>query len=368
MKPLTLAAVVAVGMATGCATDDEIARHRALVELSGQARGLPKPFFRTTHNAGQGGILSFHRIYRPKPQEFGFQALSVAPDSFRRVVQTLIDRDYCFLTMSALAERLRNPEPPPGKFVCLTFDDGFVDNYSEAFAICRELGVPMTVYLVSGFVRREFPMWGIGLEEAIVANDALEFTWEGKELKLDARTMSRKRQAYLTVASLLVLAQPRNIERLCAELGARYGIDFMALSDRNALTPAMIREMHASGLVEFGAHSVRHAYLSRLEDSEARWEITQSKRDCETLIGAEIRHFAYPYGDSGSVGTREAAICRELGFLTAVTTESNTIFPSDRDRLLSLPRLTYNGYFQNTPLLDLLLSGTLPRLRRGLRG
>jgi peptidoglycan/xylan/chitin deacetylase (PgdA/CDA1 family) len=120
--------------------------------------------------------------------------------------------------------------------------------------------------------------------------------------------------------------------------------------------------------VEFGAHSVRHAYLSRLEDSEARWEITQSKRDCETLIGAEIRHFAYPYGDSGSVGTREAAICRELGFLTAVTTESNTIFPSDRDRLLSLPRLTYNGYFQNTPLLDLLLSGTLPRLRRGLRG
>jgi hypothetical protein len=51
-----------------------------------------------------------------------------------------------------------------------------------------------------------------------------------------------------------------------------------------------------------------------------------------------------------------------------VTTESNTIFPSDRDRLLNLPRLTYNGYFQNTPLLDLLLSGTLPRLRRGLRG
>src|SRR3979411_3390147 len=96
--------------------------------------------------------------------------------------------------------------------------------------------------------------------------------------------------AYLTVASLLVLAQPRNIERLCAELGARYGIDFMALSDRNALTPAMISEMHASGLVEFGAHSVRHAYLSRLEDSEPRWEITTSKRDVENTIGAETRN------------------------------------------------------------------------------
>jgi peptidoglycan/xylan/chitin deacetylase (PgdA/CDA1 family) len=320
------------------------------------------------HNAGQGGILSFHRIHHPKPHEFGSLPLSVAPDNFRRVVQTLIARDYCFLTMSALAERLRNPQPPPGKFVCLTFDDGFVDNYTEAFAICRELSVPMTVYLVSGFVRREFPMWGLGLEEAIVANDALEFTWEGKELKLDARTIRQKRQVYSAIASRFVLAPPGDIRQACTELGDRYGIDFMALSDRNALSGKMIVEMQASGLVEFGAHSAHHAYLGRLEDGEARCEITQSKRDCETLIGAEIRHFAYPYGDTESAGPREAAICREVGFHTAVTTESNTIFASDRDRLLSLPRLTYNGYFQNTPLLDLLLSGTLPRLRRGLRG
>jgi peptidoglycan/xylan/chitin deacetylase (PgdA/CDA1 family) len=345
--------------------DFKVELHRSVL-WSLAASGLPRVM--AGHNAGQGGILSFHRIYHPKPHEFGSQALSVAPDNFRRVVQTLIARDYFFLTMSALAERLRNPQPPPGKFVCLTFDDGFVDNYTEAFAICCELGVPMTVYLVSGFVRREFPMWGLGLEEAIVANDALEFTWEGKELKLDARTIRQKRQVHSAIASRFVLARPGDIRRVCSELGDRYGIDFMALSDRNALSGKMIAEMQASGLVEFGAHSVDHAYLSRLEGSGAHWEIMESKRDCEALVGAEIRHFAYPYGDEGSFGSREMEFCRELGFLTAVTTESNTIFASDRDRLLSLPRLTYNGYFQNTPLLDLLLSGTLPRLRRGLRG
>jgi peptidoglycan/xylan/chitin deacetylase (PgdA/CDA1 family) len=150
-------------------------------------------------------------------------------------------------------------------------------------------------------------------------------------------------------------------------LGARYGIDFMALSDQNALTPAMIREMHASGLVEFGVHSVHHAYLSHLDNSGAYREIMQGKRDCEALLGAEIRHFAYPYGDERSFGSREIKFCRELGFQTAVTTESNTIFAADRDRLLALPRLTYNGTFQDTPLLGLLLSGALPTLRRGLR-
>jgi peptidoglycan/xylan/chitin deacetylase (PgdA/CDA1 family) len=330
------------------------------------ASGVPR--LMAKRNAGQGAILSFHRVYLPKPHEFGSQALSVSPDNFRCVVRTLIDRGYRFLTMSALTERLRDPKLAQGKFVCLTFDDGFVDNYTQAFAICRDLGVPMTVYLVSGFIRREFPMWSFGLEAAIAANDALEFTWQSEELRVDARTMQQKRQAYFTVASRFVLAPPASILQACTELGDRYGIDFMALSDRNALTAAMIADMHASGVVEFGSHSAHHAYLSRLENSAAHSEIAQSKRDCEALLGAEIQHFSYPYGDHDSAGPREAAICHELGFHTAVTSESNTIFVSDRDRLLSLPRLTYNGNYQNTPLLDLLLSGTLPRLRRSLNG
>ncbi len=327
--------------------------------------GLPRIMAR--HHAGQGGILSFHRIHDPKPHEFGSHSLSVTPENFRRVIQTLVAQDYEFLTMSAVADRLRNREERRSKFVCLTFDDGYADNYTEAFAICREFAVPMTVYLVSGFVRRAFPMWSFGLEQVLAHNDLLRFTWEGRELQMDAGSMRKKRQAYFAAASLFVPSHPDKIKRACADLGARYGIDFMELSDRNSLTAAMIREMHASGLVEFGAHSVRHPCLSGLDSHDSHWEITEAMRDCRSLLGAEIRHFAYPYGDGNSYGAREIEFCRDAGLLTAVTTESNTIFASDRDRLLALPRLSYTGTFQTTPLLDLLLSGALPKLRRALR-
>jgi peptidoglycan/xylan/chitin deacetylase (PgdA/CDA1 family) len=327
--------------------------------------GLPRVMAK--HHSGQGGILSFHRIHDPKPHEFGSHSLSVTQENFRRVVETLAAQGYEFLTMTAVADRLRSREEPRGKFVCLTFDDGYADNYTAAYAICRQLAVPMTVYLVSGFVRREFPMWSFGLEEVLASNDVLRFTWEDKELRLDAGSMRKKRQAYFTVVSLFVPAHPDKIKRACADLGARYGIDFMALSDRHSLTPAMIREMQASGLVEFGAHSVRHPCLSGLDSHDSHWEITEAMRDCRSLLGTEVRHFAYPYGDGNAYGEREIAFCREAGFQTAVTTESNTIFASDRDRLLALPRLSYTGTFQTTPLLDLLLSGTLPKLRRALR-
>jgi peptidoglycan/xylan/chitin deacetylase (PgdA/CDA1 family) len=134
------------------------------------------------------------------------------------------------------------------------------------------------------------------------------------------------------------------------------------------LTPAMIREMQESGLVEFGAHSVRHARLGRLDEAESRWEIARSKSDCEAIVGQKVRHFAYPYGDAAAAGRREAAICAQTGFSSAVTTESRAIFPSDAGRPFALPRLTFNGCFSPAPQLDLLLSGTLPAVRRQWHG
>jgi hypothetical protein len=42
--------------------------------------------------------------------------------------------------MSAIADRLRNSEGRAQleRFICLTFDDGFVDIYAEAFAVTAQ--------------------------------------------------------------------------------------------------------------------------------------------------------------------------------------------------------------------------------------
>lgn len=314
--------------------------------------------------AGFGAILAFHRVHRPGAHEVGSQAISVPPETFRRVLDSLTTRNYRFVSMSGLIDILAGRTAANGRVVCLTFDDGFADTYTSAFAICRQYRVPMTVYLVSGFMKREFPMWGVCLEAALAASDQLAVPVEGEMLRLSCRTHRAKRMAFNTVAARLAAAHPDAIRRTCDWMATTFGIDVMAATDRNALTPAMIREMRDSGLVEFGAHSATHSRLGRLTDAEAREEIVRSKSDCQSLVGREIRHFAYPFGDAGAAGDREAAICAELGFSSAVTTESNTLFPADAARPFLLPRLTFNGTFSPDPQLDLLLSGTLPAVRR----
>lgn len=315
-------------------------------------------------HAGMGAILAFHRIRRPCGSDFGSREMSVAPELFCSILNALIARGYTFVSMSRLVDRLAGGPAIKVPFVCLTFDDGFVDTYTSAFSICRKYNVPMTVYLVSGYVNRAFPMWVLGLEAALTTTDALVLPVKGEMIRVHCPTPRAKRKAYKLLAARMAAAHPDDIRRTCDWLRQNCGIDTMAATDRACLTPAMVREMRDSQLVEFGAHSVRHPRLSKLSDAEAHYEIARSKIDCEALVGREIRHFAYPYGDGGAAGARETIICAELGLSSAVTTESNTLFHADAARPFTLPRLTFNGTFRGGRQLDLMLSGALPALRR----
>ncbi|MGA9854339.1 MAG: polysaccharide deacetylase family protein [Gammaproteobacteria bacterium] len=57
-----------------------------------------------------------------------------------------------------------------------------------------------------------------------------------------------------------------------------------------------IREWLAAGH-EIGSHSLTHPFLTRLPRSQAREEISASKKILEDLFGHPIQYFCYPYGD-----------------------------------------------------------------------
>jgi peptidoglycan/xylan/chitin deacetylase (PgdA/CDA1 family) len=317
---------------------------------------------------GVGSILTLHSVGEVAgSQGYWSHKFRVRPDYFRRLIEMLIDRDYDIVSMTEVARRLVGKSPSGRRFVCLSFDDGYRDNYDVAFPICASFGIPMVVHVTTGFVRRTDPMWWLGLEQIIVDNNVLELPWVGIVQHHPAVTPAQKRRAYEFAASLLVAAPRQQRRQACEELGATYGVSFMELTDRITLTPPMMQEMHASGLVEFGAHTVSHALLSCLSASDARNEIAESRHDLEDMLGDEVRHFAYPYGSFSEAGSREFALCRALGFETAVTTSIGNLFLGHRDRMQALPRWPIGGEYQDLSATEVLLSGTYSALRHGFR-
>jgi peptidoglycan/xylan/chitin deacetylase (PgdA/CDA1 family) len=63
--------------------------------------------------------------------------------------------------------------------------------------------------------------------------------------------------------------------------------------------------------VDFGSHGVAHADLALLSEIEVAWELRDSKKSLEAIVGREITAISFPYG---SYGARELRLASEAGY------------------------------------------------------
>jgi peptidoglycan/xylan/chitin deacetylase (PgdA/CDA1 family) len=102
----------------------------------------------------------------------------------------------------------------------------------------------------------------------------------------------------------------------------------------NWLNEDQIKELDASGLVEFQSHTRYHAYLTRISENEAREELEASKAFLEALLDKPVRVIAYPFGlyDDAII-----SIARELGYEAGFTLRSGSM--QEKDDLFRLKRM-----------------------------
>jgi peptidoglycan/xylan/chitin deacetylase (PgdA/CDA1 family) len=86
-----------------------------------------------------------------------------------------------------------------------------------------------------------------------------------------------------------------------------------------ALTRDEICQLAEGGLVEVGAHAVTHPVLSSQTAEIQRWEIKESKKMLEAILGQEITAFSYPYGSISDGGKEAIHLVQEAGFKSACT-------------------------------------------------
>jgi len=104
-------------------------------------------------------ILMYHYIsVPPDDSDIYRQDLSVTPDAFRQQMQWLKDNDYTVITLYDLIYALNIGWPSlPDKPIVLTFDDGYADNYENAFPILKEFGFVGTFFILTDVTDREQP-------------------------------------------------------------------------------------------------------------------------------------------------------------------------------------------------------------------
>lgn len=315
---------------------------------------------------GRGSILTFHRV-RPAGAQSQFSpnaGLEITPEFLESVILRLREREFDIVSLDEAWTRTGLTQAPR-RFACLTFDDGYRDNFEYAFPICQKLNVPFTVYVTTGFVDGENSAWWLGLEQLVRSECQIKFSWRGVFHKYSLSTLAEKRKTFNEISALFLSLSPRLREMLCAQLGELSGIDFRATTARATMSWDMVREMERSGLAHIGGHTVSHPRLAALDIDVAKAEIRDGCRTLEEIIGRRIRHFAYPFGRKVDAGPREFAICKELNFCTAVTTRNGNIMHEHSRRCWDLPRLNVSGTRQSLGAIEVMLSGAPSALRNG---
>lgn len=89
--------------------------------------------------------------------------LSVSPERFEEHIRYLLEAGYNVITLDDLLLFLTVGRPLPDKPVILTFDDGYVDIYTNAFPILQKYGVVGHFFIITDFLDRQHPAyvsWG----------------------------------------------------------------------------------------------------------------------------------------------------------------------------------------------------------------
>jgi peptidoglycan/xylan/chitin deacetylase (PgdA/CDA1 family) len=121
--------------------------------------------------------------------------------------------------------------------------------------------------------------------------------------------------------------------------GARNGDQ----STARALYPDELVELSRGDLIEIGAHTVSHPILNTLQEQELKYEILESKRVIEAILGKPPVCFSCPHG-SWSENIRNCLI--DVGFNCALTSENNAV--SLQSDPYQLPRLWIGDWEKDT--------------------
>ena len=73
----------------------------------------------------------------------------VSVDSFQRQMEFLKTHRYRVLGLSDLVRELQTGKVIPAKTVSITFDDGNLDNFKNAFPILKKMGFPATIFMIT---------------------------------------------------------------------------------------------------------------------------------------------------------------------------------------------------------------------------
>ncbi len=330
-------------------------------------------YFRTLDLGDAPTVLTYHGVLPPGYSRIDPQldGAMLPVEAFDRQI-AFLTRYYTVISPEQFRRWILGEVNLPSRCVLLTCDDGLLNQCRRMVPILERYGVSCLffvlgatemlwheeLYLMLRDKRRPFELRIPGFTSGQQVNSAGEahLLWRSLMEKFAGLDRSRREDAMRQIRTGLDRQE---------DWRADYWTNPSLRERFFTMQESDLSYMVSRGM-SVGAHSVSHARLSGLSDKDAREEISCSGERLRSVLPNRAWAFAYPFGDSASVGPREMRMAEEAGYVCAFVNKEG--LASARPGLrFAIPRIHVTGDMSLTEL-EAHLSGFYRTLRMRVPG
>jgi peptidoglycan/xylan/chitin deacetylase (PgdA/CDA1 family) len=235
-----------------------------------------------------------------------------------------------FSSSSQKAQDRRTP-------LVITFDDGYYDNYTHCFALASELRIPITIFLIPGYIETGDRFWWLEPEYLVTHASIHEVTIEGQTYHLN-KAKEREALTQAIDTRIRFASSVHEREAYLREVRELLGVPCLVTPEEKKsllFSWKEVEDMKRSQWIAFGGHTMHHPRLACLTDpSEVEYEVCESRVELEHHLESSVRSFAYPFGKPGDIGEQAVRSVQKAGYSWAVTTVDGFNTPDSNPYLL----------------------------------
>lgn len=268
-------------------------------------------------------ILTYHRVCTVEEEArypFDIELVSASVSDFTWQME-YISRHFTPITFGYFIKAARGEALLPAQPIIVTFDDGFADNYENAYPILKRLSIPATIFLAADYIGRSQTFWYDRL--AYLINKVPPCTWNIPELELilqiSGEVSARRPALHLLLERMKSVPNETRLKvlsRVDKVWGHLCEGPDLALS--RPLDWEQVREMSADG-IEFGSHTLTHPILTKLDDETLQHELQESRRLIESHVKQKVEVIAYPVGRRFAFDVRVISAAQSAGYQLGVS-------------------------------------------------
>ncbi len=280
-------------------------------------------------------ILAYHRVCDYDDNyPFDLELISATPEQFDWQVGWLKEH-FDLVTFKDLAAVQQGLQEMPRRPLIITFDDGFDDNYKNAFPILKRHGAAATFFVSTDYINGEKVFWYDWLAHLILRESSGRFQLDALSLDLELPDATAARRDLVARCLAQLKATPWETQRAAlTELEQRQQVE----TDRDpwhlsaTMSWSQVHEMAQSGM-EIGSHGAAHLMLAKLSDDHLDSELETSKQQITQHTGQPVVSIAYPVGSEDACDDRVFQRAAALGY------QYGCVYQSGRNQLSSKSNL-----------------------------